>query len=132
MADLIWRLLEALWFLVAGVIALSFFAGIYLIGCGPGLGLLWCIKRWRNGTPFGRALAVAAIHAIFFAPAVILAHTPLIVTVFVGAIVYYLIDGTGRAWWLAASGSAVFAGSLVYQYLRSNFRLQRTPANGRR
>jgi hypothetical protein len=75
---------------------------------------------------------VAAVHAIFFAPTVVVGHTPLIVPVFVGAIAHSLIGGEEPTWWLAASGALVFVGSLVFQHVRSNYRLQRAPQAGRR
>lgn len=133
MADLGWRIFEAFLYLVIGVIALIALAVPYLLCCGPGLGLLWIIYRWRDETTHGRTLTVAAVHAIFFAPGAIpLAHNIFIVPVFVAAIAYWLIDGIGRMWWLAASSGTVFAGSIVFQRVRSNFRLRRTPASGRR
>ena len=120
MTDILWHIGEAVWFIFAAAMALALFGGIYLICCGPGIGLLRLIRRWRREPRLPMVLAVAAVHAIFFAPAVILGHTPFIVTVFVGAIVYRLIDETGRTWWLAASAGLVFLGSLIYQYVRSN------------
>ena len=84
--------------------------------------------------PVGACLGggVALVHAVFFAPALLVwGHTVLIVPVFVGAIVYGLVEGTGRAWWLAPSAAVVFAGSLVDQYVRSRRRLRRAPASGR-
>jgi hypothetical protein len=133
MADLGWRLFEAFLYLVAIILALIGLTFPYLLCCGPGVGLLWITYRWRNETTPGRTLAVAAVHAIFFAPAaILLAHNIFIVPVFVGAIAYWFIDGIGRMWWLAASSGTVFAGSIVFQRVRSNFRLQRTPASGRR
>ena len=127
MADLGWRIVEVFLYIpivVIGVISLAF---PYLLCCGPGLGLLWIIDRSCNETAPGKTLAVAAVHAIVFAPAVMFfAHNLIIVPVFVGAIVYWLIDGIGRAWWLAASSGTVLTISLVVQRIRSNFRLQRT------
>jgi drug/metabolite transporter (DMT)-like permease len=128
MVDILTYVGLALWYAVWGAIALAFFGWIYLICCGPGIGLLWLVKRWMLESIF----VVAVIHAIFFAPAVVIGHTPLIVPVFIGAIAHNLLGGEEPTWWLAASGGLVFVGSLLFQRLRSNYRLQRAPEAGRR
>jgi hypothetical protein len=129
MVDILTYVGLALWYAVWAAIALAFFGWIYLICCGPGIGLLWLVRRWCNEPRLETMLVVAVVHAIFFAPAVVVGHTPFIVTVFVGAIAHNLIGGDEPTWWLAASGSLVFIGSRVFQH---DYRLQRTPEAGRR
>lgn len=119
MVDILANVGLVIWYAVWGAIALAFFGWVYLICCGPGIGLLWVVRRWRREPRLGTMVLVAAVHAIFFAPAVVFGHTPLIVPVFLGAIAHNLIGGEEPRWWLAASGSLAFIGSLLFQYTRS-------------
>jgi hypothetical protein len=48
MGDALGGILAALGVLVVGVMAVSFLAVGYLLCCGPGVGALWVVRRWRG------------------------------------------------------------------------------------
>ena len=120
-----WRAVEILGFLLVAVVAVSFFLVGYLLCCGPGVGLLWVLKRYSGHSRLMMTAGVAVVHAVFFAPALVaVGHSGFVVPVFAGVLVYWLVGETGRSWWLslAISAGVVFGGSLICQQMSAVYR----------
>ncbi len=113
------KLLEIIWPIIAVIVALLIYVGVFLILCVPGMLIIRLYNRFLREKYGHNDVAIAIIRSLFMAPVPIIGHGIIVVPLPFGLLAYIYDIGIklGTQWYVLSS-LATFFGSLGVSIVR--------------